>query len=71
MKLCKDCKHQRHWDCYRRYTDARRQCVDVDVVTGSPGMSGFSNLPPTCRSERNSIWPWKCGKSGRFFELKS
>ena len=69
MKLCKDCKHQRYWDCYRRHTDARRQCVDV--VTGNPGMSGFSNLPPTCRSERKSIWLWKCGKSGRFFELKS
>ena len=63
MNFCKDCCH---------YNDVGPLCVrgkqqsGFDKVTGRPTYRYKAICIPS--EERDSIWPWRCGKNGRYFE---
>lgn len=73
-KYCVDCAN-----VYIRYglaypTECTRKAKPetpvVNLVTGIPcKVAGVGNL--CCFRERNSVLPWKCGKSARFFVAKT
>jgi hypothetical protein len=65
MKLCKDCKHYN--DIGLLCVRGKRQ-VGVDPVHGWPVLK--YKVLRFARYERESILPWRCGKSGRHFESK-
>lgn len=61
--LCKDCKHYSYIgiNCVR----GKRQ-TGVDPVHGYPVYS--YKVSCYAGSERESIFPWRCGPKGRYFE---
>ena len=67
VNFCRDCKHQGSWDCWR---GVNQQVQVLSLVTGTPVNGKLHKFPPTCHEERHSLWPWRCGKKARFFELK-
>lgn len=68
MKLCIDCKHEVNFNCHRNFKPEDQK---FSPVTGSPVRKSMF-FPPMCYHERTSLIPvpWKCGKSGKFFEPK-
>ena len=66
MRFCKDC---------RNYNDICGLCARGKREAGFNAVTGNKEYLYTvltyASSERESIWPWRCGKSGRHFELSN
>ena len=63
MRFCKDCQN---------YNDIGALCVRGKREAGFDAVTGRQEYRYTVlrcvRDERESIWPWRCGKSGRHFQ---
>ena len=63
MKFCKDCKN---------YNDIGGLCARGKREDGFNAVTGWQEYRYAvlryASEERESIWPWRCGKSGRHFE---
>ncbi len=63
MRFCKDC---------RNYNDIGMLCTRGKRDAGFNAVTGSQEYSYTVLAfaliERKSIWPWRCGKNGRYFE---
>lgn len=64
MNICANCKFCHLKKGLRSCTRDAGPAV-VDPVTG---YREFERDPRDCRQERESILPWRCGKSGRHWK---
>ena len=65
QRLCKNCKH---YNDFALYCVRGKHQVGVDPVDGRPVYK--YKVCDSASMERESWWPWSCGKSGRYFEKK-
>lgn len=66
IKICKNC---RHYDRDFRFCIRGKRQVGTDPVDGSP-VHKYTVLN-YASSERESWWPWACGKKGRHFAART
>lgn len=63
MPFCKDCKN---------YNDIGNLCARGKRKVGNDPVTGRAEYAykvlDDAHSERESIWPWRCGRGGRYFE---
>ena len=65
MKFCKDCQN---------YNEFWGMCIREKHQTGNNPVTGEAlynyKYQRDPYKERESLWPWRCGRSGRYFKRR-